>query len=166
MLYCISCLEAFHPEAASGCVCPTNQVGEMSVRHLSLISVLGRTVIPQTCPCAKSRSLCTWWVTLQGDIKGAKGIKLVNELIQKKADYPGLPRGPNIISGPLVWKREAEEPVLEWCRGRRTRPAIASLMMEEGTTSQGLPVASISWKGQGGFLESPEENAILLTPCD
>lgn len=58
-----------------------------------------------------------------------------------------------------MWKREAEEPERE-----ELNPPLPPIM-EEGVTSQSVPVASISWKGQGEqFLESPEENASLLTP--
>ena len=41
----------------------------------------------------------------------ADGIQVVNQLNWRWEDYPGSLGGPNVITGPWMWKREAEESV-------------------------------------------------------
>lgn len=60
-----------------------------------LISVVGRLMVPQTCPYPSPRNLWLWHVTWQRGIRGADGMKVGNQLIWSKSDSPGLSRQPS-----------------------------------------------------------------------
>lgn len=78
-------------------------------------------------------------------------------------DYAGLSIWANVITRVLINKRPGER----GAESERLEEAVSLfLKMKEGAKSQGMQVASKSWKRQGNrfFPRASSRNAILLTP--